>query len=108
MIYRDLFFTMLAVVFIVDLSGFMDTFKTVLEKITGRDIDRVRPFDCSLCMTWWVCLAYAFFASGLTPGMVAYIALLSWVAFPVGSLLQYLLDVITSAIDELMGYGSDI
>lgn len=61
----NLFLIALIVVFIVDISGAVDSLKSgikwVLTKkqMSGSDY-RLKPLDCSLCMTFWSCLIYLF------------------------------------------------
>lgn len=62
MVVLDLLLINLIVVLIVDLSGFMTDFKKlvwrVLFKSAYQDSFRIKPFDCSLCMTFWISLIY--------------------------------------------------
>ncbi|MBR2698859.1 MAG: hypothetical protein IKR32_02655 [Bacteroidales bacterium] len=49
-------------VFIVDLSGFTDFWRGLLARWLKRPqetLRTVKPFGCSLCVTWWACLALA-------------------------------------------------
>lgn len=56
---RDLLLIASVCVFIVDISGWTESWKTALAKWAGvRVPGRVRPFDCSLCCTWWACLLW--------------------------------------------------
>ena len=53
----------LSIVFLVDQSGFINEFKSWLKKVLtkGKMSDpsySLKPFDCSLCMTFWVSLIY--------------------------------------------------
>lgn len=45
-------------VLVVDISGFIDELKyRIFKWLNGgpyRDFS-LKPFDCSLCMTWWTC-----------------------------------------------------
>lgn len=50
-------------VFIVDVSGFTQSWKGWLGWFSRMDAERVealrlRPFDCSLCLTWWAGLVW--------------------------------------------------
>ena len=51
------------VCFVVDISGFIDTIKNLIwqwvfnGKKEYREF-RLKPFDCSLCMSWWIGLIW--------------------------------------------------
>ena len=62
-IYTDLLHLAVVVVYIVDLSGFTDSWRSALARALGvKALKPIKPFDCSLCMVWWVCLLYPIFA----------------------------------------------
>lgn len=42
------------IVYIIDISGFTSSWKELLSKWLGVKVGKVKPFDCSLCMTFWV------------------------------------------------------
>ena len=51
------------VVFLIDQSGFINEFKSWLKKLLTKGKMKnsnysLKPFDCSLCMTFWVSLIY--------------------------------------------------
>lgn len=59
MIYLHLFLISCLVVYIVDISGFTDSWRNLLsEKMKIRNLRRLPPFDCGQCMVWWVGLGY--------------------------------------------------
>lgn len=84
-VYTDILFATLIVVYIIDLSGFTQSWRSALAKWlkVGR-VGSIRPFDCSLCMVWWVGLVIAICDSALSFGVVAYIAALSFLADCIG------------------------
>lgn len=63
MTYLNLFLISVIWVVILDLSGFMTYFKAYLGRILkispqiAQNLS-LKPFDCSLCMTWWTGLVY--------------------------------------------------
>lgn len=78
----DLLFIQFIIVFIVDLSGFVDTmkekFSSLLTKGRIKSSDyRIRPFDCSLCAMFWVGLVYLLFTHQFTIPLIAYVCGLS-------------------------------
>ena len=59
----NLIFINIAIVFIIDQSGFISAFKSWIKKVLtkGKMSDpsySLKPFDCSLCMTFWISLIY--------------------------------------------------
>ena len=78
----NLIFIQLIVVFIIDLSGFVDTMKSKISSLLTRgriksSDYRIRPFDCSLCMTFWSGLIYLFIVDRFTIPLIAFVCLLS-------------------------------
>lgn len=92
----------LVTIYIVDLSGFTDTWLKVLSAYKGRKITEVKPFSCSLCMVWWVCLAFLLMSAKLTLPMVAFSALLSMMSVPIGQLLILVRESFITIINKLM------
>lgn len=95
-IYAQLLLLAWVVVFIVDLSGVTGSVAGWL----GRDRLR-RPWSCSLCMTWWVCLAWAAATGSLSVPVIAYTAALAWGAQYVRALAVALDDFIKRIIDKI-------
>ncbi len=96
MIYLELFLVAFVATFITELSGFMDSVKDWLGRWLGRPVRRLRPFDCSLCMTWWTCLAYAVGCGKLSVMTLAYVALLAMLARPMAELARAFVEVVLS------------
>ena len=98
----DLILLALVTIYIVDLSGFTETLLKVISAYKGRKITELKPFSCSLCMVWWVCLIYAAIAGILTIPVVALIALLSLLSVPCGQLLILIREAFLKVITKLM------
>ena len=98
----DLILVALVTIYIVDLSGFTETWLNILSNYSGRKITGLKPFSCSLCMVWWVCLIYAAIAGILTLPVVALIALLSLLSVPFGQLLMLIRESFLKVINKLM------
>lgn len=59
----DLFLITIIICFIIDISGIIDTIKNIIWKWVfngNREYRefRLKPLDCSLCMTFWIGLIY--------------------------------------------------
>ena len=98
----ELILVALITIYVVDLSGFTDTWLKFLSAYKGRKITELKPFSCSLCMVWWVCLTYLVTTSQLTLSLVAFTALLSFLSIPMGQILVLLREVILHIINKLM------
>ena len=90
------------VVYIVDLSGFTESWKGAITRLFGgRECKRIKPFDCSLCMTWWTLLLISHLQGTICPAMCAYIAGLSFVADLIGQVLHITKELIKMALRHL-------
>ena len=98
----ELILVALVTIYVVDLSGFTDTWLKFLSAYKGRKITELKPFSCSLCMVWWVCLIYLVTTSQLTLSLVAFTALLSFLSIPMGQILVLLREVMLHIINKLM------
>ena len=98
----DLILLALITIYIVDLTGFTDTWLKALSAYKGRKIGQLKPFSFSLCMVWWGCLAFLLMSAKLSLPMVAFSALLSLLSVPIGQLLMLIREAILKAINLLM------
>ena len=63
MILLNILVINLALILVIDLSGFVPSIKRLISKwLTKNQIEtdsfRIRPFDCSYCMTFWCTLLF--------------------------------------------------
>lgn len=70
------------VVMVVDISGFIDSLKSGLKWVlTGGKMNnsdyRLKPIDCSLCMTFWVGIIYLFITGLFSIKYLAFVLLLA-------------------------------
>lgn len=97
----DLMLVALVTIYIVDLSGFTETWLNILSNYRGRKITGLKPFSCSLCMVWWVCLIFLLVTGNLTLPMVAFSALLSFLSVPLGQMMHLIRETILMVINKL-------
>lgn len=100
-VYIDMAMATVVTVFVVDLSGFTQSWKNMLGRwlhVNPYNL-ALKPFDCSLCMTWWVCLAVALIEGSLSLGAVTAAALLAFAADWIGSALRMVKDIMVKLID---------
>ena len=101
--YIDLLLIAAITIFIVDLSGFTESWRSALTRlIKAKDLKPIRPFDCSLCMTWWVCITFSICTGTFSLPVLAYIALLSFLSLPLGQFLIFIREGITSLLNKMM------
>lgn len=102
-IYIDLIMVALITIYIVDISGFTDSWRDALARMLHVSrLRSLKPFDCSLCMTWWVCLVYAFCMGRISLGTIAFSALLSHLSNPISSALIFIREWMTWLVNKLM------
>lgn len=89
------------VVYIVDLSGFTQSWKGLISAKFGGRCKVGKPFDCSLCMTWWVCLTIAICRGEFTLPIVAYIAALSLFADVLGQIIMIIKEAVKMVLRHL-------
>lgn len=99
----DLILVALITIYIVDLSGWTDTWLSFLSHYKGRKITELKPFSCSLCMVWWVCLIFLLVVGRFTLPLIAFSALLSFLSVPLGQVLILVRETLNKAIDKLIG-----
>ena len=75
--YIDLFEITVIVVIIVDISGFVDSVKTLIGKVLHINNVSLKPFDCSFCMNFWLSLIYLLITNELSITAVMVTLLLS-------------------------------
>ena len=99
-IYIQLLLVAAIVVFIVDLSGFTDSWRNDLQRwLKVKALGPVKPFDCSLCMTWWTTIAYALITGNFSLPVVAYCAALAALSNTFSLLMGFILNALNSAIN---------
>lgn len=96
----DLILVAMVTIYIVDISGFTETWLNFLSAYKGKRITELKPFSCSLCMVWWVCLIYLAITGGFTIPYVAFSAFLSLLSVPLGQLLILIRETLTWLISK--------
>lgn len=81
------------VVFIVDLSGFTDSWRDALARaLRIRNLRPLKPFDCSLCMTWWTCLLYPICTGDFSLLTLANAAALALLSQPLSAVMLFIVE----------------
>ena len=101
-VYLEMILVSATVVYIVDLSGFTESWRDALARwLRVGTIRPLPPFDCGQCMSWWVCLVYAVCVGEFSLGTVAWSAFLAFMSTVTSSLLLLARDIIISVINKL-------
>lgn len=102
----DLILIQLIIVYIIDLSGVIDSIKLFISKhLTKNKIVTtnfsLKPFDCSLCSTWWIGLIYLIICHSFTIPYIALVALLSFLTPISSNILLLMKDLIGFEINKI-------
>ena len=91
------------VVFIVDISGAVDSLKSglkwILTKGKMKNSDyQLKPLDCSLCMTFWSGIIYLLITNNFTLPYLAFVCLLACFSGIIKNTILLVEDIITTII----------
>lgn len=101
---QDLALITLVVVYLVDLSGGVSSLKQFIWKccLDGKGkypySFRLRPLDCSLCLTWWTGLVYLWITQKFSLESVALVAMFSYFSSQLAFLLRLVSETINNAL----------
>ena len=101
----NLFILTCIIVFIIDLSGFVDEMvkRLYYKYIKVGDyhtlIPKLKPLTCSLCLTFWAGLIYLLITSQFTILMLGYVCLLAFLSPIIGDILVMIKDVLNKIIN---------
>lgn len=103
MIYIELLLVGLITIYIVDISGFTDSWRDAIARCLHiTHLKPLPPFDCGKCMTWWSCLVYALCTGHFTLWTIAFAALLSHLSIPIGLSMIFIREWMNTIINKLM------
>ena len=100
MSYIDLFEITVIVVIIVDISGFIDSIKSLIGKVLGINNVSLKPLDCSFCLNWWVSLGYLVITNQLSLTAVMVALLLSTMTPIIKDAIYLIRDLLGKIIDK--------
>ena len=97
----DLFSILIISVLVIDISGFVHSIKAAIGKYLGISPNsfRIKPFDCSFCMTFWVSLIYLLVVGRFTLVNIAVVLLLCCLTTPLKNLVMSVRDKLTKWMD---------
>lgn len=102
----NLFIISIIWVLILDLSGFARTIDKTLYKIfyrgrPYREDAHFKPFDCSLCMSWWSGLLYLLITRTLSLFNIAILLFFAWSTTMEKDIFILIKDIVTKLLDLL-------
>lgn len=102
----DLICMTIVIVFIIDLSGFINELKQALSKwlTKGKMISnsyRIKPFDCSLCMTFWSGMIYLLAVHSFNLPMILLVCILAFLTPVISDILFLIKDMLTKLINTI-------
>ena len=97
----DLFSILIISVLVIDISGFVHSIKAAIGKYLGISPNsfRIKPFDCSFCMTFWVSMIYLLVVGRFTLVNIAVVLLLCCLTTPLKNLVMSVRDKLTKWMD---------
>lgn len=108
MLYLNLLIMQLVIVFILDLSGVMLSIKKLIwRSLFGKaTIDQsyklsLKPFDCSLCSTWWYGLIWLLVVRDITMLNIGYVALLAYMTTFSKDLILTISELLNKLLNKL-------
>lgn len=106
-IYTDLLLMSLTVSYIVDVSGFTQSWRSALARWLGRNVSALRPlppFDCGKCMTFWSCLILTLIEGAFSLPVLAYICLLSCLSVTAGQVFIFIREGLSRLLDIMIDF----
>ena len=96
-----------SIVFLIDQSGFINEFKSWLKKLltNGKMKDpnySIKPFDCSLCMTFWTSIIYLLIINNLTIESFALVCVSAWLTTFTNDIYIVVKEMWTKLINKIL------
>ena len=106
MIFLNLLFIQIITVLVIDISGFIDSLKFGISKILTKGkiptADyRIKPIDCSLCMTFWISLIYIICIGQFSLLLLTYILFLAVMTPILKDFINLLKDICIFIINKI-------
>ena len=100
--YIEITLAALVAVYVVDVSGFTDSWRAALARLLHvRELRPLPPFDCGKCAAFWTAIITAAILGELSVTTVALAALLSLLSLPIGQAMIFIREGLAALIDRL-------
>ena len=97
----DEILTALVAVYIVDVSGFTEAWRTGLSRLLGvKHLRALPPFDCGTCAAFWSAIVWSICVGKFSLEAVAVAAVCSLLALPAGQFMQLIKEWACSLIGK--------
>lgn len=109
MIYIDILLIAFIVVAVLDVSGFYDEVYLMVKRwLTGgrfaSEVNYIKPWSCSLCMTHHIALIYVIIAGAFSLGVWAYIMMVALLTPVIKEAVFFIRDFILKVFTEMTEY----
>ena len=100
--YIEITLAALVAVYVVDVSGFTESWRAALARVLHvRELRPLPPFDCGKCAAFWAAIIAAAIIGELSVATVALAALLSLLSLPAGQLMLFIREGLATLIGRL-------
>ena len=104
MIYLNILLIAVIVVIVIDNTDFVDNIKKLISSLLTKGKIKssnysLKPFDCSLCMTFWISLIYLIIQNQVTLFTITYTLVIALLTPQINDLVKLLQDLITKLIN---------
>lgn len=101
-IYIDLLLVAVIAIYIVDVSGFTESWRDLLaRKLNVARLKPLPPFDCGKCAAWWSCIIFAICKGQFTLETIAFSALMSLLSIPIGQVMIFIREGMIWLINKI-------
>ena len=105
MIYLNILLIAVIVTYCLDVSGFKDEITIKISSwLTKGVVNKpfeLKPFSCSLCMTFWTSLVYVLCIGAFSLPMLAWICLCSYLTLVIPAFFYFIESVINKFFSDL-------
>lgn len=99
-IYLNIIYIATIMVFVIDLSGFNETYKKCVAYMLKTRAEHIKNL-CSLCFTWWTCNIYLLYINSFTLCNIFYITIVSFLTPVIGDLMLAIKDTLIKIINYI-------
>lgn len=98
----------LVLILVIDLSGFVPEFKRMISKLLTNnkiavDSFRIKPFDCSYCMTFWCTIIYLVLTQHFTAPYILAAVTITHLTDVTRQAMLLIKDLLIKLIDNIYG-----
>lgn len=106
MIYINILLITVIAVIVIDITDFVNNIKKIISSLltNGRIKSNnysIKPFDCSLCLSFWVSLIYLITINQVTLFTITYTLLIAILTPNIQDVIRLVQDSLTKAINIL-------